>query len=288
MKALMSEQQRLVPEAGTWFLTFLTVFYRFGAAALVLALLLRGDIRKISRLEVEQGLVLAFFGAGGIMFQLDGLAYTSASTSAFLTQTHLVFLVLWVTWRQRRRPATKTLCSVGLVLVGVAVLARIDFTAIRLGRGEIETMIAAVMFAGGIICLDHPRYVGNKSLSFSLVMFAGMAALALPGLWLTAPSIAAVRQAYASPGAVMLLATLVFACTLGGYLLMNRWQRLVPATEAGVIYSVEPVLASLLALFLPAWISVVMKLDYPNEVLTTPLVIGGGLITAANLLLQKR
>jgi drug/metabolite transporter (DMT)-like permease len=87
---------------------------------------------------------------------------------------------------------------------------------------------------------------------------------------------------------VVFLATLVILCTLGGYLFMNRWQRHVTATEAGLIYCVEPVLTSLLALFLPAWISTWAGINYTNETLTARLLIGGGLVTVANLLLQRR
>jgi hypothetical protein len=82
------------------------------------------------------------------------------------------------------------------------------------------------------------------------------------------------------------MAALVIVCTLAGYIIMNRWQRLVSATEAGLIYCIEPVCASVLALFLPAWFSTWAGIDYPNELVTSRLVIGGMLVTAANLLLQ--
>jgi hypothetical protein len=69
---------------------------------------------------------------------------------------------------------------------------------------------------------------------------------------------------------------------------MNYWQRRVTATEAGLIYCAEPVIASALALFLPALFSVWTNISYANETLTARLLIGGGLITVANILLQKR
>jgi hypothetical protein len=62
----------------------------------------------------------------------------------------------------------------------------------------------------------------------------------------------------------------------------------VTATEAGMVYSVEPVFTSVLTLFLPAWISIWANINYPNESLTSRLLLGGGLITVANVLLQKR
>jgi drug/metabolite transporter (DMT)-like permease len=120
------------------------------------------------------------------------------------------------------------------------------------------------------------------------VLFFAMAIFTVPLLLATAPSAAACVQAYAAPAAVGFMAALVLVSTLGGYLLMNRWQRAVTATEAGLIYCVEPVIASVLSLFLPALFSVWAGINYGNEQLTVRLLVGGGLITAANVILQRR
>ncbi len=288
MKSLALEQQKLLPDASTWFFTSLGVMYRFGAAGILLAVFLRRDLLKISRLELEQGIGLAIFGVGGILFQMDGLAYTAASTSAFLTQCYVVFIPVWVAIVHRNRPAPKVTVSIVLVMIGLAILAGLDFNSLKLGRGETETLIASLLFAGQILWLERPRYAANDPLRFSFVMFMLMALLCVPGVWLTAPSAGACWQAYSSAATWGFLATLVIVCTLGGYLFMNRWQRDVTATEAGLIYCVEPVLTSMLALFLPAWISVWANINYSNETLTARLLIGGGLVMAANVLLQRR
>lgn len=288
MKALGLEQQKLLPGASTWFLTWLGVMYRFGAAALLLGLFLGAGLRKITRSEIEQGVGLALFGAGGILFQMDGLAYTKASTSAFLTQCYVVFIPLWFAVVHRHWPSRRVAISVGMVIVGMAVLSGLDLRSLKLGRGETETFIASLLFTGQILWLERPRYAGNAPLRFSFVMFAGMALLCAPGVWLTARDLGDCGRAYASSPAVSFLAVLVLGCTLGGYLLMNRWQRDVSATEAGLIYCVEPVLTSVLTLFLPAWISTWCALSYANESLTLRLLAGGGLITLANVLVQKR
>jgi hypothetical protein len=70
--------------------------------------------------------------------------------------------------------------------------------------------------------------------------------------------------------------------------MMNRWQKFVTATEAGLIYCVEPFIASVLSLFLPAIFSVWASVHYANEQFTARLLIGGGFITAANLLVQSK
>ena len=83
-----------------------------------------------------------------------------------------------------------------------------------------------------------------------------------------------------------LIGILILFCTMVAFVVMNNWQRFVSATEAGLIYCVEPVFASVFALFVPVWYARWAGVEYLNETLTLNLVLGGGLITGANLALQ--
>ena len=286
MKALALEQQRLLPDAGTWFFTALGVGIRFGLAGLLLLPVLFFLRQSFSRREVEQGIVLALFGGAGILFQMDGLAYTAASTSAFLTQAYCVFIPCWLVLRNRQHPSLKVILCVALVLLGTAVLADVNFHSLKLGRGELETLVASLFFTAQILTLESPRYAASRPLPFSVAMFLAMALFSLPLLWATAPNLAACMRAYSTPAAGGYMALLVTVCTLAGYLIMNRWQRDVSATEAGLIYCLEPVFASTFALFLPGLFSAWTSIQYPNEQLTSRLLLGGALVTAANVLLQ--
>jgi drug/metabolite transporter (DMT)-like permease len=288
MKALTLTQQALWPQTGSWFFTSLSVLYRFAIAGVLVLLLGGREIRTLRRREVEQGIWLAGFGGLGILFQMDGLAYTSASTSAFLTQGYCVFLPVWLALVHRQWPTPKTFLCVALVVIGVTVLAEINFNTLQIGRGEIETLLASLLFTGQILTLDHPRYAANRPLCFTALMLLGIALVAVPFVVVTAPDAATCLRAYASPAAAGFQAVIVVFCTLAAYLLMNIWQRHVTATEAGLIYCAEPVFASLLALFLPGFFSAWVGINYPNETLTAKLLIGGGLITVANILLQSR
>jgi drug/metabolite transporter (DMT)-like permease len=286
MRALALEQEKLLPHTSSWFFTSLGVTLRFGIAGILLLPFLFGR-QKISRREIEQGICLAIFGASGILFQMDGLAYTQASTSAFLTQGYCLFIPLWFALVNRRWPSLKVFLSVALVVAGVAILAGINFHSLKLGRGELETIIASLLFTGQILLLENPRYQKNSPLNFSVVMFLAIALLSVPLLAATAPDFSACVRAYASGASIGFMAALILICTLAGYSIMNYWQARVPATEAGLIYCIEPVCASALALFLPAWFSIWAKINYPNEQLTTRLIAGGVLITIANVLLQS-
>ena len=288
MRAISLAQERLLPEAGSWFITSITVLARFGVAALLMAIWSWKTLRQLTRLELAQGAGLALFGGAGILLQMDGLAYTSASTSAFLTQCYCVIIPLIVAWRERRRPSWVIAAGTLMVLTGVAVLAKIDLRTVKLGRGEWETILASIVFTGQILWLERPQYSRNRVDHFSLVMFAGIALMALPVCLLTMHQPGDLLRAYRAPLVIGLTAILVLACTMVAYLMMNYWQPRVPATEAGLIYTVEPLFASLFALFLPEWFASFGGFTYANEKTTLNLLIGGGLITAANVLVQLR
>jgi hypothetical protein len=250
-----------------------------------MAVLAAPGLRGLTRSEVAQGVGLGLFGSGGLLFQLDGLAYTSASTSAFLTQFYCLLIPLWLAVRHRRWPVPRVWWCSAAVLAGVAVLADFDWRRFRLGRGEIETLIGSVLFTGQILWLQRPRYAGNDVRRFSLVMFAVMALSMVPAAVLTSRSAGDWWTAYSTGPLLVLLGVLVGVCTFGGYLLMNCWQPEVSATQAGLIYCAEPVFVSLLVLFLPEWLAGFAGVVYPNESLTWRLLLGGGLITAANIAL---
>ena len=288
MKTLLLVQQDILPGAGSWFLSSLCVTARFLLAGTLLLLFFMAEVVTVSRRELEQGLWLAGFVSAGICLQMDGLAYVSASTSAFLTQLYCVLIPLWVAVSRRRRPSFKIFsCSV-VVLTGMAVLVKLNPLSIHIGRGELETLASSVVFTAQILCLEHPRFRGNRPRCFTTVMLLASALFTAPLVLATAPSAAACFRAYHSLPACGLLVVLVLACTVVAFLLMNRWQREVTATEAGLVYCVEPVFVSVLALFLPGWLSRWAGVDYANEHATLHLVLGGGLITVANVLLQSR
>ena len=285
-KALALAQQSLFPAANSWFIASLCVVYRFAAATLIMLLLSARTLKRTTRLEFEQGLGLGLFAGVGILLQVDGMAYTAASTSAFLTQCYCLLIPLWVAWRERRPPSARMFVSCGMVVAGVALLAKVDWRNFRLGRGELETIAASVVFTGQILWLERPKYAVNNVNHFSLVMFGGMATVCLPVAMATTREADDWLRAYSTAPTLGFLGILVFFCTFGGYLLMNRWQRHVTATQAGLIYCIEPVFASLFALFLPAWFSAWTTVPYANETLTANLLVGGGLITTANVLIQ--
>lgn len=285
VKCIMQEQATLLPGAGSWFLSSWTMAARFALASLViLPFVQRSGIRPD---EWKQGGILAVWCGFGMWFQADGLAHTAASTSAFLTQGYCLFLPLWAALRHRRFPRVRELLATIMVLVGGAWLSGLSPDNLRLGRGETETLIAALFFTFQILALENPRYSANRGLPVAMVMFSTIAVLFTPITFLTAPNPSAVLTAGGSVHVLGLLLSLAVFSTVGAYGLMIAYQRGVTATEAGLIYCCEPVFTALYVLFLPALLGRWTGNDYPNEAWTTAMIGGGLLIIFANVLMQS-
>jgi drug/metabolite transporter (DMT)-like permease len=283
MKALGLHLSAEAPGISTWFVAAATVVVRFGGGAVVLAA--AGLVRPTAS-ELKQAVILGVFSGAGMLLQMDALNFSPASTSAFLTQGYIVILPVAAALTSRAWPQHKTVFCVLLSSTGLAVLSGFDWVSLRLGRGETETLLAACSFAVQILCLGSKAYRGNRPRVVTMVMFACITALLVPVALCTMRSTADARLLFATPLSLGLVFVLSVPCTVIAFSLMNRYQPDVGASEAGIIYGAEPLFASLFALCLPAVFARWAGISYANEQLTGRLLIGGGLVIAANVLLQ--
>jgi drug/metabolite transporter (DMT)-like permease len=235
---------------------------------------------------LKQGLVIGLFSAIGMLLQNDGLQFTEASTSAFLTQFYAILIPIYVALRSRKLPRPAVWVSCALVLAGVAILGNFNWRTLHFGRGEWETLLASTFFVGQILALEKPVYAANRAGKVTLVMFGVQAIIYTVFTAMLAPSSHALIAPWTSPPWVIMTVVLTLVCTLAAYGLMNAWQPKITATEAGLIYCAEPLFGSVLALFLPGMFSAWAAIHYANETTTWTLLIGGSLITVANVLIQ--
>lgn len=287
-KALMAAMQDALPGRSTWFYSGLTMSSRFALAALLLWLVNPRAWSRLTANEWRQGIGLGLFGGLGMLAQADGLMHTAASTSAFLTQFAAVLVPLVVMLRDHRLPSLLTAACVVMVMAGCAVLGQFDFAQLRLGRGEAETLLGSAFFACQILWLERRGWSGNDTGRVSMVMFATVAFAAAPILLLTAHRASDVRALAANGPMLGLFLALTLVCSVFAFVMMNRWQPHVDATTAGVVYCAEPLFATAFALFLPAWLGPLVGVAYENERFTTHLIVGGALITAANVLISLK
>lgn len=287
-RALSLAQAEQIPGAGSWFISSWCLALRFLLAALLLAgwCAWTGQLRSWTGKEFSQAAGLGVFTAGGMLLQMDGLSYTSASTSAFVSQIYCVFLPLFFAIRGHGFPRWPVMVGGILVLLGIATLADVDPQHVTLGRGELETLAAALLFTGQILWAERITYLHNHMARVSCLAFAITGLLYLPLVAVTAPSAHALIDAYSSWQSLFCLLLLTLFCTIGGMVLMFTYQRRVGATAASVIYCTEPLFASGFAFVLPGILSAMLNLDYANESMTINLMIGGVLVVASNLIVH--
>ncbi|MBX3751024.1 MAG: EamA family transporter [Opitutaceae bacterium] len=285
--SVLAHQQYAVGESS-WFVAAHDLAPRFLLGVVLLALLFGGRVLQLTRTEWRQAAFMAVTSFVGCMLQLDGLQYTSAATTSFLTQFYVVLIPLWWALLHRERPDWRVPVACVLVLAGVAIIARVDWRTFTIGRGEAEVLLGAVCFSFLLVSLNWPAFAGNRAERTSAGMFL------LEGLLFAAVSMLVCREPanlvapFAAPGWVTLMVASTIFGTIGPFVMLNHWQRFITATEAGVLYSFGPVIATLSEVFLPALISGWVGITYANQPLTLTLVTGGALIIAANGLLQLR
>lgn len=287
-KALLTAANAALPDRDPWLFSSLMIAVRFGLGALLLWLFYPRAFGQMRASEWRQGIGLGFCGGFGMLFQSDGLAFTEASTSAFLTQFASVLVPLVIALRTRRLPSAFVIFCIALVVAGVAVLAQLDWRTLRLGRGELETLISTVFFTVQILWLGRPVFRGNHPGRVTLAMFLTIAVLLAPIVIAHAHRASDVFVLAGTGPMALLLAALTLVCSLLAFLMMNRWQPFVDPTTAGIVYCSEPLFATMFALFLPALFARFLGIDYGNENATTHLLIGGSLITVANLLIALK
>lgn len=285
-KASLLAQTPLVVGESSWFVASQNLAPRFIVGVLMLMAFYGVRVLQLTRQEWKQAGFLAVTSLLGCLFQVDGMQRTSASVAAFITQFYVVLIPCWAALLQRRRPGWVEIGAVGLVLAGMAILAGIDWQTLSIGSGELAVMTGAVFFSFMLFSINWPSFAANRPERATAGMFA-IEAIAFSALCpILQKSPGSTLAPLHSFEWIWLITAAAVIASAGPFILVTRWQRFMSATEAGLIYSLGPVFSAFSGLFLPAMIAGWTQVVYPNEVLTTSLIVGGLLIFAANALIQ--
>ncbi|TFH67070.1 MAG: DMT family transporter [Gemmatimonadales bacterium] len=212
----------------------LGVGIRFGIGGLILATQLKG----LTRRELVAGLVIGVMFAGGVAFQNLGLTITTASRSAFIVALSALLTPALAAAVFRQRVPRVIVVRILVAMGGIFLLTAPGGPVSGLNRGDMLTLAAAILFAGQIVGVSHyavgtstARLLAIQFLVTSTVGFAGSAAIETPMLHLT-------------PRLVLLFMVLISTGILT-FTLQLRAQRVVNATEAALVFTFEPVAASI-------------------------------------------
>jgi len=287
LRGLELVQRANAPEVSDSALACADVAIRFALAVLFLLPIYGRQLARVNWREWSQAIGLAFFAAGGLYLQTLGLAWTDASIAAFLTQLYTLIVPLIVAVRDRRFPSFRVIVACVLVLTGAAMLSPGLLRHFTLGPGELVIILSTFFMASQIVWVERPLYAENRAGVVTLIMFAILTGMFAAGYFMVGGTAHAAGLLFGTPVLWVLTLVLVLLCTVFNFLIMNAWQRCVSATEAGLIYCIEPVIATVVASFLPGWISRAAGISYTNETLTWSLLVGGVLIVGATVLVAS-
>ena len=229
---------------------------RFALAALLL-LALYG--RRIRRATLRDGAVLGLLNSSGLILQVFGQAYTTASKSAFITSlntplTPLVGLLLYGT-----KPTRPRLIAVVLATVGLMLLTWPGAGA-RWNDGDLLTIGCATLYAFTIVQIAR-RSPGHDVMALTAVQVAMGAVLFAGCLGAARLAIASINPAHL-PALLQLelrpfqlhdrilveLVYMALVCTAVTFAGQTWAMARMSATHAAVVFALEPVFATLMAI----------------------------------------
>lgn len=234
------------------------MFLRFllGAILAVGVYLLAGGKLRVDRDLLRMSGIATIFLFLGYVTQTVGLQYTTASNSAFITVLYVIFVPLFL-----RRFQGRAWFSAALALTGLWFLVT---PSLEMNAGDLWTLACAVAFAAHIACMEAYSRRGEAALFF-LWQLILVTLLLGPAMLIEGPTWEQI-----APTGVLLVGLGVTGGLATGAFAVQVWaQRVMPAQQVALIFSLEPAFA--------AWLS----WYFLGEQMSAQGWIGSALILAA-------
>lgn len=218
----------------------LLVLIRFAIAAAVVYVAFRRRI-DFSWSNLLKGLAVGVPEYLGFMLQVTGLTMTTASKNAFITGLCVVVApVLSFVFLHEQRSwkviAALTAAVAGLWIISFGFTVRVG----TMGMGDFLTLLSALAFGVQVFMIhlfsDHESFYATTFFQLLAVAVCSLAYALLSHQTLVVKPV--------SWPSLLYLAVFTTVITL---LLQNRFQHDVTVAKASIIYSLEPVFATLLA-----------------------------------------
>ncbi len=260
---------------------------RFTLGGLALGLLAWAFKAKPGSRALLDSLLLGLVLTVIFWLQTDGLRYTTTSKSAFITGLYVVFTPLVsLVVGDRLRPSH----GIGALVAALGLFLLVNEPGKPFGGwnfGDTETLLCAVLCGVHISMTAH---FSRRSDSWTLA--TGQVVVVALLSWLVTPFVpglpladgtrlggfAGSFAALSSPGVWIPLLFLALLATALAFYLQSSQQARLGATEAAILFSLEPVFSAVLA--------VSGLLPGIRERLTALQVLGGAIIVSAMLLAE--
>lgn len=247
------------------FSSSLYIFLRFGIGSVFFLLLFGKKLVQISKRTIRNGIFLGVILGAGIVVQNYGIYQTTASKAAFITGLMVIFTPMAQIILEKRAPKLGNIFGIIIVTVGLYLLTSPEGSGFNFG--DLLVLLSAVLFGVFIVYMDIFSKDENPfHLSFvQIVSTTAVAAICIP--------FEEIRFQFSWNVSLLILYMSFFATVVTTYS-QTRFQKDSTPTRAVIIFTIEPVIASVLAYFLL------------NEVLKAMGIIGAILILVGILVSQ--
>ena len=223
--------------------------------------LVNTNLETITYAAIQGALLFTVFA-----LSLFGLEQTSASNAGFILSLTVVLVPIFSSFIERALPSRAVSFAIVCTLIGIVILTVKE--SLTFNIGDIFIAIAAICYS--IYLILNSKFTKKvESISYGVYQlgFAGIIAAVLCLLF-EVPSLPNTSLGW------MAILGLGIICTAFCFIAQAVVQQYTSPTHTGLIFSLEPIFASIFAII------------FLGEILTLQLVIGGGLILAGNLVAQ--
>ena len=253
----------------------LFVTLRFGIAVLLFFLIFPSIRKEIRGFQVwHDGMILALLMTGAFVFQMIGLEGISPAVSAFLTSLYVLFTALILAWHSGKLQSRALLIGVILATFGAGYIQ--GPPELHYGIAEWLTILCALMVAGHIIATDIvTKRVSPIGVTFTSIALSSLMCILLFDvfLFLDIGKIDMIGLITERDFLYPLLLSSVFG-TFGALCIVNYFQKYLDPVRAAILYSLEPVWATLLAI------------TFDMTEITFWLILGGSSLLIGNLVAE--
>lgn len=235
----------------------LFVGLRFSIAALILLPFVYKTLGRLTHRMKRDGFVLGLYFFLGFSLQTAGLNYTTATKSALITGTFVVFTPLFQYLLERKKPTMINLISAVIVFGGFMLLASpgdslgdlINEMGSGFNFGDFLTLLCAMAYAVYIVELDivSPRH-SVKFLTFAQIAVTAVLAL-ISAAFFDVTGIESIAL-QSEPFLWIAIGYAAIFATVLATGLQTKYQRYVTPTKAGILFAMEPVFATIIAISL--------------------------------------
>ncbi len=224
------------------------VALRFALAAPLLLLFAPTSRGPFDRATWRGGALLGIALAAGFFLQGMGAGEISPAVSAFLTSLYVPLTALFQLAAGERKGLTRslvfgaTLATIGAAFVGGP-------PQVSFGRGQLLTLLSAIAFAVHIVLTDRvTRRVSAMPVTIVTFGVVALVAVLVGALTGRGVSTSMVARLFSDRAFVEALACATILGTAVALTLMNLYQRALDPVRSAIIYALEPVWATLLAM----------------------------------------